>query len=148
MAQLLKNQRRLLLLATTTLLTLLIRMVLVPLGSVNRVRAGSVVYSDRGRIKQVAFRFTKYRSPSGLIPSIRLGFSQNQNSTPYLLRVANFSPFLRLENLGAPSDLLGASPLHQVEPMLFQCDDGDGSDGDGDDSEDGGQDSDGDDSIC
>jgi len=137
MARLLTAQRRLFLFLITALFTMLIRLVMLPLGPASKVRAAAITYSDRGELKQVAVRFTKLHSQGRVFPAVRLGFVSPGSGTPYMLRVANFSPFVKVENLGVSPDLASSS-LHSMNPMFFGCDGipsdgtyGDGADGEG-----------------
>jgi hypothetical protein len=133
MTRLLTAQRRLFLFLVTALFTILIRIVLLPLGG-SKVHAAAITYSDRGELKQFAVRFTKLHSQARMLPAIRLGFVSPGSGTPYLLRIANFSPFVKVENLGVSPDFKSFS-LHSIEPMFFCGSDGDGGDGDGGDGD-------------
>jgi hypothetical protein len=141
MVKLLNVQRRLFLFVVTILFTFLIRLVSFSFGGIHRKRGNQVTISNRGQFKQVAFRFTRRNSNGALRLPVTLAADPEIGGTSYLLRVSNFHPFVRVENLGlyAATGTIAAASLvtnRGYEGMYFQCDgdgdgDGDGGDGDG-----------------
>jgi hypothetical protein len=130
MASLLNAQRRFLLLLVTAFFTLLVRLISFSMGTSLREHNGAVTYSDRGQLKQVVLRFTRQRSSSSFAIPLKAGIHLGEPGTPYLLRIANFSPYIRVENL----DLLASSSSLPHKPIygdlfLQSCGDGGGSDG-------------------
>jgi len=93
MARFINAQRRTLLVFATVFFTILIRLVSLSAGHSLRASRSGFVISDRGPFKQVAFRIR---------PSKR--------SAPYLLRIANFTPFVMLENLGFSAEMNALRP--------------------------------------
>ena len=93
MARLLTMQRRLFLFVTAVIFTFIIRIVSMSVGSSLREGRSSVIVSDRGQFKQVAFRISKLYSKSAMSQPFKLGFHEGEASISYLLRIANFFPF-------------------------------------------------------
>jgi hypothetical protein len=131
MARLFNAQHRFFLFLAATIVTLFIRLISLSMGNNLRESHGAVVFSDRGQLKQVALRFTRRHNENGLAAPLRLGFRPGDPGTQYLLRIANFSPFVRIENLNLQPDINTLSCLPHQDAMMFQCGDSDG-DGDGD----------------
>ncbi len=122
MARFLTAQRRAFLVFSAILFTLLIRLVSFSVGNSFRAGRGAVTVTDRGPFKQVAIRVAKLHSSRGLSLPFKFGFMARP-STNYMLRIANFVPFVMLENLGAASLLpeLGVEMLAQS--CSSDCDD-------------------------
>jgi hypothetical protein len=144
MARLLNAQRRAFIFVAAITFTLLIRLISFSVrSSSTRFGRSGVVLSDRGSFKQVAFRIAKLHSKRALNFPFRLGFHDAEPSTSYLIRLANFYPFIMLENLGVYGDINAVTTALSYESMLCQScgdsdGDGDGGGGDGDgDSSDG-----------
>lgn len=130
MTRILNAQRRLFLVVTAVVITTFIRLISLSLGNHMREGRHAVVVSDRGRFKQVALRFARFDPSAAHILPIRLGVHTDSPNTAYLLRIANFAPFIRLEQLGVVAELTGLSSLATPDGILGQSCDGDG-DGDG-----------------
>jgi hypothetical protein len=124
MANLLTVQRRILLFVTAAIFTAFIR--LISAGSSLRDGRSALVVSDRGQMKQVALRVTRVRG--GILP-VTLGIHDATASTSYLLRIANSSPFIKIDNLSLHGN--ASLQVTSTPPVVADCSDGDG-DGDGD----------------
>lgn len=155
MVRFLKAQRHAAIFFAALIFTVVIRLVSMSFGHIGRHRGGNVVLSDRGRYKQVAFRITHLHERKALELPFRLGVYKTQPSTSYLLRIANFSPFITFENLDLYKDMSAFAHLSSPRSTAFgmmttSCStsnptglgfgdgggggggDGDGGDGDGD----------------
>lgn len=136
MARLLTIQRRLLLFVTAVIFTFIIRIISMSVGSSLREGRSSVIVSDRGHFKQVALRISKLNAKGILSQPFKLGFDDGEGSISYLLRIANFFPFVMVENLGLYEP---GNPTARVPGigMLVQSSCDGGGDGGGDDGGDG-----------
>lgn len=88
MARFIHAQRRVFLVFATVIFTLLIRLVSLSLGHSQQEGRKGFIVSDKGPFKQVSFRIAK---------------SSAKSPSSYLLRIANFYPFVMLESISQSS---------------------------------------------
>jgi hypothetical protein len=130
MAKLLTAQRRVFLFVGAVIFTFVIRLISFSFGHTLREGRSAIVLSDRGQFKQVAIRIAKLQSANALRLRYRLGLYDAGPSISYLLRIANFFPFIMLDNLDGFTDA-NVSSLNSGSDLLLlgQSCDGDASDG-------------------
>ncbi len=109
MARFINAQRRVVLVFATVIFTFLIRPISLSAGHSQRAGRNNLFVSDKGPFKQAALMF---HAPKG--------------TNAYLLRIANFFPFVMVENRGPQANLKANIPHGRSHAALGQsCGGGD-----------------------
>jgi hypothetical protein len=109
MARFINAQRRVVLVFATVIFTFLIRLISLSAGHNQREGRNSFFVSDKGPFKQASLMF---HAPKG--------------TSAYLLRIANFFPFVMVENRGPQANLKAIMTRGGAHPALGQsCGGGD-----------------------
>lgn len=132
MAKFLSVQRRIILGLVTLFFTILIRLTSVSFGNNLHTTRNWLVVSDRGSLRQLAIRFSKQRSGLGRFMPFRMGWQNSLVATAYLLRIANFPPFIMLEDLDIYKSEILSQSAYQITPHTSSCDSDSDSDSDSD----------------